>query len=326
MHSIKDIDMLVAKMDLLAMRVEHYEKVSAQETLKAMDSHITCEVCGDVEHSGNSCPESQDDLNFINTDDGFRPEHQGWNQRSNNQGGNNYYSSSRLNNQGNNSYALLKDLVYSNGRMIDSINKKLHAHGKMLENINAKLDEFSSVLKNQLSFNKMIETQLTQIVVAIPSYEKDRIPSNPEGTMETANLVTAKYGYALNSWGSYLLDSPFTIKKGDPNILAITCSIGTRTFHNALCDLGSSVNIMPKATYDKLFYTPLAPTSVYLQLADQSIYHLEGVATDLLVKVRSAYVPTDFMILDMGNAKDTPLILGCPFLNIANACICVASR
>ena len=44
--------------------------------------------------------------------------------------------------------------------MTDSINTKLHAHDKMLENINAKLDEFSSTLKNQLSFDKMIETQL----------------------------------------------------------------------------------------------------------------------------------------------------------------------
>jgi hypothetical protein len=32
------------------------------------------------------------------------------------------------------------------------------------------------------------------------------------------------------------------------------------------------------------------------------------------------------MILDMGNDKDTPLILGHPFLNTANACIYVASR
>ena len=86
----------------------------------------------------------------------------------------------------------------------------------MLENINAKLDEFSSVLKNQLSFNKMIETQLAQIAAAIPSYEKDWIPGKPEGTMETINLVTARYGYPLSSWGSYLVDSPFTIKKGDP--------------------------------------------------------------------------------------------------------------
>jgi hypothetical protein len=106
--------------------------VSAQETLKAMDSHMTCEVCGDVGHSGHSYPETQEDLNFVNTNNGFRPQYQGWNQRSNNQGGNNYYSYSRINNQGNNSYAFLKDLVYGQSRMIDSINKKLHAHDKML--------------------------------------------------------------------------------------------------------------------------------------------------------------------------------------------------
>jgi hypothetical protein len=48
---------------------------------------------------------------------------------------------------------------------------------------------------------------------------------------------------------------------------------------------------MFKETYDKLFYTTLAPTSVYLQLANQSTLYLEGVATDLLVKVRDAYIP-----------------------------------
>jgi hypothetical protein len=77
MHFVKKIDMLAAKIDLLAKRVEHYGKVCAQETLKAMDSHMTCEVCGYVRHSGNSCPKTQEDLNFVNTDNGFRPQHQG---------------------------------------------------------------------------------------------------------------------------------------------------------------------------------------------------------------------------------------------------------
>jgi hypothetical protein len=76
MHSIKEIDMLVAKMDLLVKRVEYYE-LSAQGTLKAIDSHMTCEVCENVGHSGSSCPKTQEDLNFINTDNGFRPNHQG---------------------------------------------------------------------------------------------------------------------------------------------------------------------------------------------------------------------------------------------------------
>jgi hypothetical protein len=136
--------------------------------------------------------------------------------------------------------------------------------------------------------------------------------------METTNLVMARYDFSENGWGS-------PIKKGDPRNPIITCSIGPHTFCNAICDLGSSINIMSKKTYDKLFYTLLASTLVYVQLADQSTHYLEGVATDLLVNVRSAYIPTDFMILDMGNAEDTPLILGHPFLNTANACIYVAS-
>ena len=56
--------------------------------------------------------------------------------------------------------------------MTNSINKKLHANDKILENINAKLDNFSSAIKNQLSFNKMLETQLAQLAAAIPSFEK----------------------------------------------------------------------------------------------------------------------------------------------------------
>ena len=81
------------------------------------------------------------------------------------------------------------------------------------------------------------------------------------------------------------------------------------------------MNIMSNETYENLFYTELAPTSVYLQLVDQSVRHVEGIATDLLVGIRDAYVPVDFTILDMGNDKHTPLILGHPFLNTTNACI-----
>lgn len=47
----------------------------------------------------------------------------------------------------------------------------------------------------------------------------------PEQLMEAANLVTIRYGRTLNSWGSYLTDSSFTIKKGDSGNPVITCSI-----------------------------------------------------------------------------------------------------
>ena len=48
----------------------------------------------------------------------------------------------------------------------ENINKKLLANDKTLESLNIKIETLSSSLKNQLSFNKMIESQLTQVVVA----------------------------------------------------------------------------------------------------------------------------------------------------------------
>jgi len=164
----------------------------------------------------------------------------------------------------------------------------------------------------------MLETQLAQLAAAIPSFEKGRIPSKPKEFMEIANLATSRYDFGLDGWG-------VPIKKGDPGSPIITCSIGPHTFENAICDLRSSVNIMSKETYENLFYTELAPTSIYLHLAYQLVCYVEGIALDLLVKVRDSYVPADFIILNMGISKDAPLILGLPFLNTANACIYVAS-
>ena len=82
---------------------------------------------------------------------------------------------------------------------------------------------------------------------------------------------------------------------------------------------------MAKVTYDNLLGGPLFPTCVHLQLADQTIRFLEGLARDILVKVQNDYVPVDFVILDMGASDDVSIILGRPFLNTVNAVIYVGS-
>jgi hypothetical protein len=44
------------------------------------DSRMACEVYGDTGHSGNNCPEIQDDVNYINNN--YHPQqNQGWNQQ-----------------------------------------------------------------------------------------------------------------------------------------------------------------------------------------------------------------------------------------------------
>jgi hypothetical protein len=49
---------------------------------------------------------------------------------------------------------------------------------KMLENINTKIEGLTSPVKNQLSFNKMIEIQLAQIATAIPIENNGKVPDN----------------------------------------------------------------------------------------------------------------------------------------------------
>jgi hypothetical protein len=83
---------------------------------------------------------------------------------------------------------------------------------------------------------------------------------------------------------------------------------------------------MSKVTYDNLIGEPLFPTYTQLQMVDQTIQFLDGIAKDIFMKIQDDYVPTDFMILDMGMDEEIPLILGRSFLNTTNAIIYVGSR
>jgi len=56
------------------------------------------------------------------------------------------------------------------------------------------------------------------------------------------------------------------------------------------------------------------PTRMTLTLADRSISYPFGVLEDVLVKVNELVFPADFVILDMAEDEDMPLILGRPFL------------
>ena len=58
---------------------------------------------------------------------------------------------------------------------MEGLSRKLASNDKILENINNRMDSFSSAIKKQHSFNKMIESQIAQLVAAIPSIDKGKI-------------------------------------------------------------------------------------------------------------------------------------------------------
>jgi hypothetical protein len=70
----------------------------------------------------------------------------------------------------------------------------------------------------------------------------------------------------------------------------------------------------------------LVPTSLHLELADQSIWYPVGITEDILVRIRNSFMPVDFMVLEIDVCHQIPLILGRPFLSTTRATIDVAAR
>ncbi|XP_016195507.1 uncharacterized protein LOC107636519 [Arachis ipaensis] len=89
----------------------------------------------------------------------------------------------------------------------------------------------------------------------------------------------------------------------------------------ALCDLGSSINLMPLSMIKRLRILEVQRAKISLELADKSLKRAYGVVEDVLVKVEDLYIPTDLVILDNGKDRDKSIILGMPFLATAKAII-----
>jgi hypothetical protein len=80
MHTVKEMDMLAVNIDLLMKRLDDHaqEKEAMTSTVNAIDSRMTCEIYGNIVHSGNDFPETREDVAFIKN--GFRqPGNNGWN-------------------------------------------------------------------------------------------------------------------------------------------------------------------------------------------------------------------------------------------------------
>ena len=78
---------------------------------------------------------------------------------------------------------------------------------------------------------------------------------------------------------------------------------------------------MPSSILNKLDIGDLIPTSISLQIADRSISFPRGILEDVLVKINKFIFPMDFVVLDMEEDKEVPIILGRPFLAMGQALI-----
>ncbi|CAM8877999.1 unnamed protein product [Rhodiola kirilowii] len=114
---------------------------------------------------------------------------------------------------------------------------------------------------------------------------------------------------------------PMPPKLKDSGSFSIPCDIGGLTIRRALCDLGASVSIMPYSLYAKLNLGDLCPTNISIHLADCSCRLPKGILKDVPVRVKNIYIPADFVVLEIPEDTDIPIILGRPFLYTARVVI-----
>ncbi|CAL2252689.1 unnamed protein product [Prunus armeniaca] len=161
-----------------------------------------------------------------------------------------------------------------------------------------------------------INIPLLDAIKKIPSYAKflKEVCSSKKKLSDLEKVI-------LTEQCSAVLLHKLPPKKKDPGSFNISCTIGNSNFKSALIDLGASINLMPFSVFQRLGQGDLRPTSMILQLADRSITYPRGVIEDLIIKVDNLYLPADFVVLDMDEDLQTPIILGRPFMATARTLI-----
>ncbi|XP_006574165.1 uncharacterized protein [Glycine max] len=110
-------------------------------------------------------------------------------------------------------------------------------------------------------------------------------------------------------------------KHKDLRSVTIPCSIGAVSVGKALIDLGASINLMSLSMCRRIGELEVIPTRITLQLADRSITRPYGVIEDVLVRFKHFTFPADFVVMDIEEDAEIPLILGRPFLLTASCVV-----
>jgi hypothetical protein len=157
----EEVCALSTKMDVLLNWLEQQANYK-KDRQAIQDAYNSQNICG--EYLGVDFPEYQEDANIVINNSAPQQKKQEWGQQqqwSNYQGKypDNYYNSS------NPKQPSLRDLILEQAKINENISKKLTFNEKVLENINTKMGSFSSAIKDQLSYNKKIESQLAQLVL-----------------------------------------------------------------------------------------------------------------------------------------------------------------
>ena len=169
-----------------------------------------------------------------------------------------------------------------------------------------------------LDIFKKIEINIpfAEVISQMPLYEKFM-----KEILSKKRKIAEEGIVNLTATCNAIIQQKLPAKMKDPSSFTIPCSIGKYEFKKALCDSGASINLMPLSVVRRLSLGELTPTAITLQMADRSMARPEGILEDVLVKVGKFVFLVDFVVMQMEEDTQVPLLLGRPFLAIGVALI-----
>jgi len=125
----------------------------------------------------------------------------------------------------------------------------------------------------------------------------------------------------LEAGCSAIIQKAIPQKCCDPGSFTLPITVGNLYVGKAMLDLGASINLLPLSMLRRIGEVEVRPTRMNLQLADRSIKRPYGIVEDLLVKVDKFLFPVDFVMMDIEEDVDVPIILERPFMKTAKVII-----
>ncbi|KAJ0962201.1 hypothetical protein J5N97_030029 [Dioscorea zingiberensis] len=167
-------------------------------------------------------------------------------------------------------------------------------------------------LENQIGqMAKYLAERPQEVQAQMPKYAKFMKDLSNKKKMEDVGAVT------LNAKCSAVIQQAIPNKLKDLGSFVVPCILGEGVTKKALADSGASINVMPYKLYMKLSLEKPKPTGMTLEFAHQSMRRHKGIAEDVLVQINQLVFPIDFILLDIDDEVDVPIILGLPFLATA---------
>jgi len=125
----------------------------------------------------------------------------------------------------------------------------------------------------------------------------------------------------LEAGCSVIIQKAIPQKSCDPGSFTLPITVGNLYVGKTLLDLGASINLIPLSMLKRIGEVEVRPTRMTLQLADRSVKQPYDIVEDLLVKVDKFLFPVDFVVMDIEEDVDVPLILGRPFMKTTKVII-----